>query len=264
MKTILSIVLYHSQFAELQALLQSLVACKFIEQIVLIDNGGCDWAGKLNQPKITYIKSPKNGGFGYGHNLAIQQFAQDSEFFLICNPDIYIETCQLNKLIDIASARTEGLFSPTICHPDGKNQYGQRLLPTPTNLFTRRFLPRLAIQLDQTYLLKNVNIRQPCFVPACSGSFMLFRSQVLYELGGFDDRYFMYMEDFDLSRRCAVRFGNCYIPQVIAYHEHAQGSYKNKRLLKYHIESAVKYFNKWGWCYDKERQALNQKTLNQF
>lgn len=259
-----SIVLYQHSYEFLKKIIDSILQSKKLKKIILIDNGGCDWAGKLNQPKITYIKSPKNGGFGYGHNLAIRQFAQDSEFFLICNPDIHVETHQLDKLIDIASTRTEGLFSPTICYPDGKNQHGQRLLPTPANLFARRFLPKLAKQLDQTYLLKNINIQQPCFVPICSGSFMLFRSQALCELGGFDDRYFMYMEDFDLSRRCAVRFGNCYVPQVKVYHEHAQGSYKNKRLLKYHIESAVKYFNKWGWLCDKERLVLNQKTLNQF
>lgn len=259
-----SIVLYYHNCQEVDRTLISLLNIDNCEKIILIDNGGCNWANHLNNPKITYIKSPKNGGFGYGHNLAIEQYAKDSEFFLICNPDIYFEPTELDKLIEVAKTRQQGLFSPKICYPDGTNQYGQRLLPTPVNLFARRFVPKLVDKLDENYLLKNLQLDNPCFVPACSGCFMLFRSQALLKLGGFDDRYFMYMEDFDLSRRCAIKFGNCYIPQVTVFHEHTQGSYKNKLLLKYHIQSAIRYFNKWGWFFDKERKQLNQKTHEQF
>ena len=258
---IASIVLFHHVQLEIQRVIDNLLAASNTQKIILVDNGGCDWASELNHPKITYIKSPKNGGFGYGHNLAIQQYSKDSELFLICNPDIYFEPSEFDRLVSMVKIRKEGLFSPTICNPDGTNQYGQRLLPTPLNLFARRFLPSWADKLDEIYLLKNQPFDKPGFVPVCSGSFMLFRSQALLELGGFDDRYFMYLEDFDLSRRCASRFGNCYVPDVKIYHEHAQGSYKNKKLLKYHIQSTIKYFNKWGWLFDSERQILNRKTL---
>ncbi len=258
---ITSIVLYNHLEEDIAPTLNSLLACQQKKKVIIVDNGGCGWASRLNHPKITYIKSPKNGGFGYGHNIAIKEFAKHSELFLICNPDIYFKPSELDRLVSIAKTRKEGLFSPTICNPDGTNQYGQRLLPTPLNLFARRFLPSWADKLDEIYLLKNQPFDKPGFAPVCSGSFMLFRSQALLELGGFDDRYFMYLEDFDLSRRCASRFGNCYVPDVKIYHEHAQGSYKNKKLLKYHIQSTIKYFNKWGWLFDSERQILNRRTL---
>ncbi len=258
---LVSSVLYHHTQADIQATLDSLLTSEAVRKIILVDNGGCDWANQLNHPKITYLKSPKNGGFGYGHNLAMRKFAKDSEFFLICNPDIYFEPSQLDQLINIAKHREEGLFSPKICYPNGKNQYGQRLLPTPLNLFTRRFLPTLADKLDETYLLKHMHFDKPSFVPVCSGSFMLFRSKALLALKGFDDRYFMYMEDFDLSRRCAVQFSNCYVPDITVYHEHAQGSYRSSKLLKCHIQSAIKYFNKWGWLFDKGRREFNKLVI---
>lgn len=258
-----SIVLYHHQYDDIQKTLDSLMSCQYTKKVILVDNGGSDWANELNNEKIVYIKSPKNGGFGYGHNLAIHQYAKDSEFFLICNPDVYFDGEQLDKLVETAKTRNEGLFSPKILYPNGDNQYGQRLLPTPLNLFARRFAPSYADKLDERYLLKNRVFDKPSFVPVCSGCFMLFRSSVLLDLGGFDDRYFMYLEDFDLSRRCAVKFGNCFVPSVHIYHEHGQGSYHNKTLLKYHIQSAIAYFNKWGWWLDKERVLLNERAIKQ-
>lgn len=255
-----SIVLYHHQYDDIKRTLDSLLSCQYTQKIILVDNGGSTWADGLNDDKIIYIKSAKNGGFGYGHNLAIHQYAQESDFFLICNPDVYFEGKQLDKLIEIAKKREEGLFSPRILYPNGENQYGQRLLPTPLNLFARRFVPSYADKLDESYLLKNKIFNEPSFVPVCSGCFMLFRSSVLLDLGGFDDRYFMYLEDFDLSRRCAVKYANCFVPNVSIYHEHGQGSYYNKTLLKYHIQSAIAYFNKWGWWFDNERDEINQRV----
>ncbi|MDO5768593.1 MAG: glycosyltransferase [Psychrobacter sp.] len=259
---IVSIVIYYHCIADIQDTLNSILNTTVIDKVVLVDNGGCDWAGKLENEKIYYIKSPKNGGYGYGHNLAIRQFAQDSEFFLVCNPDINFDPRELEKFYKIASNLSAGLYSPKIIYPDGKDQFGQRLLPSPLNLFARRFLPvSIADKLDQKYLLKTYQINQPTPVPNLSGCFMLFRSKCLLELGGFDERYFMYMEDIDLSRRCAHKYGALYIPSVSIIHQHEQASYKNMGLLKAHIKSAIQYFNKWGWVIDRERKKMNGQTL---
>lgn len=255
-----SIVLYHHHYNDIKKTLDSLLACPSLQKIILVNNGDSEWAESLENDRVIYIKSPKNGGFGYGHNLAISQYAEECEFFLICNPDVYFDKEQLENLLNIAKNRNEGLFSPKILYPNGENQYGQRLLPTPLNLFARRFLTSYANKLDEDYLLKSKVFKEPSFVPNVSGCFMLFRSKALLQLNGFDDNIFMYLEDIDLSRRCAVKFGNCFVPNIHIYHEHGQGSYHNKTLLKYHIQSAIYYFNKWGWYFDKERQYLNAKV----
>ena len=93
---------------------------------------------------------------------------------------------------------------------------------------------------------------------------MLFRSSTLIKLGGFDERFFLYMEDIDLSRRCAEKYGAIYYPLAKVIHQHDQGSYKNASLLKIHLKSGFLYFNKWGWFYDSNRRKLNNRCLSQF
>ena len=261
MNLITSIVLYQHQQQDIQATLDSLLTSPLTNKIILVDNGGCCWAAELNNPRIEYLAAPLNGGFGYGHNLAIRRYAQESDLFLICNPDIRFETADYETLIHGALQRPEGLFAPKVVYPDGRDQYGRRLLPSPLDLFARRFLPSLAERLDRRFMLSDYDITQPSFIPFLSGSFMLFKSSALLALGGFDERYFMYLEDIDLSRRCAERFGNCYLPNCVVVHEHQQASYSNPKLRNIHIQSAIRYFNKWGWLLDNGRKTLNRRCL---
>lgn len=261
---ITSLVLYHHTLADIQNTLDSLLRTDSVDKIILVDNGGCDWAHQLDHAKICYIKADRNGGFGYGHNLAINYYEHLSDYFLICNPDIDFDSEELEKLLEVAKSSPAGLYSPKIIYPDGTEQFGQRLLPTPLNLFARRFLPQyFSKKLDERYLLKTLTVDKLATVPSVSGSFMLFKSECLLALNGFDERYFMYMEDVDLSRRCAVKFGTLYVPSACVIHEHQQASYKNKALLKAHIISAIKYFNKWGWVFDKQRRQINRETVTQ-
>ena len=260
-KVIISIVLYQHTLTDIEPTLSSLLASTLTNKIILVDNGGCGWADELNNPRIEYLAAPRNGGFGYGHNLAIRRYAAESDLFLVCNPDIRFDTTDYETLIREALQRPEGLFSPKVIYPDGRDQYGRRLLPSPLDLFARRFIPSLAERLDRRFMLLDYNITQPSFIPFLSGSFMLFKSSVLLSLDGFDERYFMYLEDIDLSRRCAERFGNCYLPNCVVVHEHQQASYSNPKLRNIHIQSAIRYFNKWGWLLDNGRKTLNRRCL---
>ena len=74
---------------------------------------------------------------------------------MICNPDIAFEANEFEKLLNFAAKSDAGLFLPRIYKGDGVDQYGARLLPTPMNLFARRFSPAFGEKLDQNYLLKN-------------------------------------------------------------------------------------------------------------
>jgi len=263
-KVIASIVLYKHSYNDISVTLNCLLESDYIKKIILVDNDFSDWANTFKHEKLLYVKSEGNFGFGYGHNFAIQRYASESDLFLICNPDIRFEQSAFNQLAEFALQREEGLFLPKIIFEDNENQFGARLLPTPLNLFARRFSKQLASKLDENYLLKSISLDKPVFVPYLSGCFMLFNSEKLLRLEGFDERFFMYMEDIDLSRRCAELFGNVYYPLVEITHAHEQASYKNTKLLKAHLKSAIQYFNKWGWCYDISRRKLNKKCLKQF
>ena len=256
-----SIVLYKHSYNDISVTLNCLIQSNYIHKIILVDNDVSEWANIFNHEKLIYIKSEGNFGFGYGHNLAIKRYASDSDLFLICNPDIRFEQYAFNQLVEFALQREEGLFLPKIIFENGENQFGARLLPTPLNLFARRFSKKIASKLDENYLLKSISLDKPVFVPYLSGCFMLFNSEKLLRLDGFDERFFMYMEDIDISRRCADLFGNVYYPLVEITHAHEQASYKNTKLLKAHLKSAIQYFNKWGWFLDWERAHINNKTI---
>jgi GT2 family glycosyltransferase len=99
--------------------------------------------------------------------------------------------------------------------------------------------------------------------PYIHGCFMLLRTEALKRVGLFDERFFMYPEDIDLTRRIYSHYKTMYNPAVEIVHEHEKGSYKSFRLLGIHLVNMVKYFNKWGWFFDKERSIINKRTLEQ-
>lgn len=93
--------------------------------------------------------------------------------------------------------------------------------------------------------------------------FHVFTMSVLDDVGLFDENIFMYTEDIDLTRRIHKKYKTMFWPEVTIIHAHKRGSYKNKRLLKIHIKSAIHYFNKWGWIFDKERHKWNKEILKE-
>ena len=101
------------------------------------------------------------------------------------------------------------------------------------------------------------------FVPYLSGCFMLLRQSALIDIGLFDERFFMYPEDIDLTRRMAERYDTLFYPHVSVIHEHGRESHKSFNMFVIHLVNLVRYFNKWGWFYDSKRDELNRKTLKQ-
>ena len=91
---------------------------------------------------------------------------------------------------------------------------------------------------------------------------MAFRCSVLEKTGIFDERFFMYPEDIDITRRIfSAGYRTVYYPEAEIIHNHMQGSYHNFRLFMIHIVNMIRYFNKWGWLFDGERKRINQKIL---
>lgn len=266
MSIIASIVLYKHTLENLNKTLNSLLYSPHIKKVILVDNDSSNWAENyaISEPKIIYMKSEDNFGFGYGHNLAINKYACICDYFLVCNPDIYFDQLEFDNFVSFVKTRNEGLFIPKIVYENGENQFGARLIPSVLDLFARRFSPKIAKKLDRKYLLNNINIIDPVSMPYLSGCFMLFDSEALLDLNGFDERFFMYMEDVDLSRRCASKFGTIYYPNACIVHIHEKGSHKNHKLFKAHLKSTIQYFNKWGWFLDFDRTRINKKTLQQF
>ena len=100
-------------------------------------------------------------------------------------------------------------------------------------------------------------------VPYLSGCFMFFRTSAFETVGMFDERFFMYPEDIDITRRMHEKYRTVFYPNVSVIHDHAAESYKSKKMLKIHITNMIKYFNKWGWFFDSKRKRINKKILKE-
>ena len=87
---------------------------------------------------------------------------------------------------------------------------------------------------------------------------------MLKEIGGFDKRYFMYMEDYDLCRRIGQKYRTVFYPKAEIIHEHGKASYRSRKMMLLHVSSAIKYFNKWGWFFDKERKEKNRECIKKY
>lgn len=218
----------------------------------------------FSHPRVMYIYPGKNLGFGSAHNLALKHLREPSEAHLILNPDISFSPEVIPHLINRMSAETDiGALMPKIVYLNGELQRLCKLLPTPLHLIFRRFVPfpRLRKYIDEVYELSGLRQDIPSDVPSLSGCFLLVRSSVLQKVKGFDERYFMYMEDVDLIRRINDIARTVYDPAVFVSHGYGKGSYRDKKLLYYHIRSAIKYFNKWGWFVDSVRASRNRQIL---
>ena len=260
-----SIVAYHTPVDELTHLLDCIIQSK-IDTLYLIDNSSNDSLRELGNKssKIVYIYSD-NLGYGHGHNIAIQRaIEKNSDYHVVINPDVYWEEAVIEELQMFMDTHLDcGLVMPKVLYPNGELQYLCKLLPTPMDLFVRRFLPFKGLQQkrDARFELHFSGYDKIMEVPSLSGCFMFIRVEVLKKVGMFDERFFMYAEDFDLCRRIGEVSKTMYYPGVSIYHAYEKGSYKNKKLLKYHICSIIKYFNKWGWIWDKQRKRINRHAL---
>jgi GT2 family glycosyltransferase len=268
MKITATIVIYTPRMDWLMKSIHSFIDKEnFDKKLYLIDNSPVPNKDleKLSGGKIEYVFNNKNLGFGKAHNIGLRKaIAEGSDYHLILNPDVLFSSDILVELASVlAFDKTIGLISPLIKYPNGEIQRLCKLLPNPKQLIFRRFLKNSSQleKLNRELELQMFNYNQSADIPWLSGCFLLARTPVIQELGGFDERFFMYMEDIDLSRRSLKTFRNLFYPYVSIQHFYEKGSYKTTRLTIYHLVSAIKYFTKWGWIFDNERDRINKLTL---
>lgn len=259
-----SIVLYHNKKEQLIKVINNFLNTFLKVKLYLVDNSSNDDLKELKNldDRIEYIFNNVNLGYGSAHNIAMRKSIADGvPYHLVLNPDIYFERGVLEELFSYMEANQDvGNIIPQIRYPDGDIQYLCKLLPTPTDLILRRFIPLKSWKekRNQNYELRWTRYCKVMNVPSLSGCFMFLRCQVLKDIGFFDENIFMYLEDIDLNRRIHSKYKTIFYPKIEVVHEYAKESYVNKKLLIFHIRSAIYYFNKWGWIFDRERDEINQ------
>ncbi len=259
-----SIVTYKTDTEELWKCLTSLSSLQ-VKMIFVVDNSRQQYLADFCQGRqnLEYIPSD-NVGYGAAHNIAIRK-SMDSgvNYHLVLNSDVYFEPNALERIAEYMDNNEDvAMVQPNIIYPNGEMQYTCRLLPTPSNLIFRRFLPKKMIEsMNYKYQLKKFDHKRELNVPYHQGSFMFFRLSAFEKVGLFDERFFMYPEDIDITRRMHKYYRTMFWPGVTVTHAHRAASYKSKKMLKIHIWNMCKYFNKWGWFFDDERRRWNKELL---
>lgn len=265
----ISVVLYKTPIEHIRQSLRALARIAGPIHLYIVDNSPTD-ALRSECPvglSHEYIHLPSNPGFGTAHNIAIR-CAQvlGSKYHLVLNADVDFDGNVLAPMLTYMENHPEvGQMMPKVLNPDGSLQRLCKLVPTPSDLLLRRFIGGKSKEAsNRRFELHDSGYDKIMFVPYLSGCFMLLRQSALQDVGLFDERYFMYPEDIDLTRRIAERYETIFFPEVSVIHEHGAASHKSFRMLFIHIINLCKYFNKWGWLCDPIRDRLNRKTLNQF
>jgi GT2 family glycosyltransferase len=268
-QVVCSIVIYKCDITQLSLAIKSFLNTKLSIRLLIIDNSPYSII-KDSLPyddRIEYIFNNSNLGYGKGNNIGIRKYLHETDYYLVLNPDVYFNPGVLEELISFMEAHNDvGLIMPKILYPNNETQFLPKLLPSPIRMAVRKIPIPLDIFLNfnSQYELRFYDGKEPVRVPITSGCFSLFRKQALMMIEGYDERFFMYFEDNDISRRVNQYFKTIYYPRVSIYHMYGRGAQKNVKLLVIFLISAFKYFNKWGWFFDKERRIINRDTLAQF
>lgn len=262
--TTASIVVHKSPESQLRKVMECLENSS-VDVVYIIDNSP---SSNLRGVAETFKKAEylhiENNGFGAGHNIAIRKaIERNSNFHLVLNADIWWQGDIIEKIKQFMDSNPDvGVLSPKTFYPDGSLQYTCRMLPTPLDMWLRAFLPeKFSRKRMDKYLLKNHNHDRQLNCPYLLGSFMFFRIEALKNIGLFDERFFMYPEDIDITRRIHEKYQTLFWPDVSIVHEHQRASRKNLKMFWIHFSNMVRYFNKWGWWKDNKRKLYNKKVL---
>jgi GT2 family glycosyltransferase len=266
---VFGVVLYNTKIQYLTDLLDSFAVylAQNDRKLVLLDN--CSTAlgyaellkNITNQDKyksfVELIYSDKNLGFGGGHNYIFNYVIRNysMNYYCICNPDVVFIDSSFNKLSDfIESNYSVAMVAPKILNTDLSLQFSNKKFPNIFNLLIRRFIPNFISKMigvfekiDIKYERRNDGYFNNNLGEFLSGCFLLIRSEVYKKINGFDERFFLYMEDVDLCKRVS-QIGKIYfVSDAVVTHKWSRSSHKSFRSMMLHIKSAIKYFNKHGW-----------------
>lgn len=220
----------------------------YFKKIYIVDNSSEKNTLKnleKEYPEVIYEKMEKNIGFGGGHNYVLPLL--DSRFHAIVNPDIILTEDSFSALLDFMKDETIGMAVPRMTDEEGNLQAVYRRELTVADMGIRMFLSSHFRKRQEYHTMQDMDYGKPFDVPFAQGSFLFIRTELFRRLAGFDKRYFMYMEDADLCRQVNKVSRLVYCPDTTVIHKWERGSHKDKTLLKIHISSMFRYFQKWGW-----------------
>lgn len=223
--------------------------------VVVVDNGSTDGSQRMVRdefPWVLLVENPGNPGYASACNAGIR--ATDRPYVFVLNSDVEFVDKELEALLDYLDENPKvGALGPLVLNTDGTRQMSCRRFPSmlenvvhgflgevwPDNLFTR------------SYQMKDLEGKEPREVDWVSGAAMLLRREAVERVGGFDEAYFMYVEDVDLCWRLReAGYRVVYHPGFrLVHHIGRTSSQRSTRMLYEHHRSMYLFFRRryTGW-----------------
>jgi N-acetylglucosaminyl-diphospho-decaprenol L-rhamnosyltransferase len=225
-------------------------------EIIIVDNLSGDNSVQYledafrDEPRVKIIASEKNLGFAGGNNLGFE-YANGS-IILLLNPDTYVEPGALNRLMDtLKSADDIAVVGGMLVDAESKPVTSYGFFPTPLSMITAAFLPGKFYGKARRTLgvAPPLGETEPYEVDYICGAGLMIRRDVLDDIGGMDDGYFMYFEETDLCRQVQGK-GFRVIYNPMACIKHFEGAsfgdaYTRRRIM--FMKSSVRFFRKNGY-----------------
>lgn len=194
--------------------------------------------------KFHWLNEQYGCGFGHNNNIVFDfcktvLCMSESDYFVILNPDVVITTSQLYELIELMKQNKTPIAAINLFKDKDSQVYDNSVRNFPSLLqFTKSFLG-----YQNSSILDKSKITKPCNVDWAAGSFLAVKAGHYSELGGFDEKYFMYCEDIDICYRSA-QMGHpvTFYPQIKALHlaKHANRKLFSKHFY-WHVSSVIRF-----------------------
>jgi GT2 family glycosyltransferase len=216
--------------------------------------------------RLIYIDTKKNIGFGAAHNIAFKKALEaGASYHFIINPDIAFNPEIISNMVNSMIKYSDiGVMMPKILNKNGSVQHLPKLIPSPFSILFRKINSILPFfeKYVHDYEMRNLPSFGIYDIPIVSGCFTLLSLDAIKKVGYYDERFFLYFEDWDLSRRIGTQFRTVIDLSVSVTHEYNSGANKHLKLFYIYLVSAFKYFKKWGFFLDADSRVINKNTLS--
>ena len=191
---------------------------------------------------IRVIRNEKPIGFGENHNNA--NLHTDRDWFVVLNPDVRCDPNVFSLLVAAHNISGAGVVAPRVLNVNGNTEDSVRHYPTLTRIFKRVLYRLLGRRLESDYQLKDGHHIK---IDWAAGMCLLFRSSDFRNVGGFDTRYFMYLEDTDICRRLNLaNYPAVIVPEVRIIHDARRATGRNLKHFRWHLSSLMRFiFTSW-------------------
>ena len=242
-------VLYHSGDQPLKAL-ACLDSADLEVDTYIVDNSPGDLTAQQIRwlyPGVIYRPMQENVGFGSANNAILRELSSD--YHLMLNPDVRFEPDLLNRMIAYMDENPAvAILTPRVLNEDGTEQFLPKMQPSIHYLLGGflEAVPGPFKKWRRTYTMADRPTSVPIQVQFATGCFMLIRTEIFKRLNGFDERFFLYQEDSDLSRRALEEGHIIYHPDMVITHSWQRDNQRSLKGVLRQAASVCKFFAKWG------------------